>query len=50
MQNLHIEVCPVKLYQWYITDNDVHAVDLANSKSSRNCSDEIIFYNPIYLY
>jgi NAD-dependent dihydropyrimidine dehydrogenase PreA subunit len=25
-----IEVCPVKLYEWYRTDNDIPAIDMAN--------------------
>jgi len=33
-----IDVCPVKLYQWYRTDNDIPAVDMANATSNGNGS------------
>lgn len=29
-----IDVCPVKLYQWYRTDNDISAIDTANTTSN----------------
>lgn len=29
-----IDVCPVKLYQWYGTDNDIAAIDMANTTSN----------------
>jgi len=34
-----IEVCPVKLYEWYRTDIDIPAVQMANATSSGNGSD-----------
>jgi NAD-dependent dihydropyrimidine dehydrogenase PreA subunit len=29
-----IDVCPVKLYQWYRTDNNIPAIDMANATSN----------------
>lgn len=28
-----IDVCPVKLYEWYRTDNDIPSVEMANATS-----------------
>jgi NAD-dependent dihydropyrimidine dehydrogenase PreA subunit len=33
------EVCPTKVYEWYSTDNDVPAAQMANVTSSGNGSD-----------
>lgn len=35
-----IEVCPVKLYEWFRTDINIPAIQAANATSSGNGSDE----------
>jgi len=34
-----IQVCPVNVFEWYRTENDVPAVDMANATSYGNGSD-----------
>jgi hypothetical protein len=31
---LQMDLCPVKLYQWYRTENDTPAVDMTNATSN----------------